>query len=334
MKIISNYAEINFDSWRTFINEHPDGNVFQTPAFFEVCFKTELLEPFALFAVENNIIKGVLLAVIQKEYRGILGSFTVRSIVRGGPLVYDNIVAILLLEEYNNLIKGKAIYSQIRNIFSVEKITNAFEQTRFKYEEHLDIIIDLNKSENVLWSEIHKNRKKEIKKGLRNGLLINLLDDVDDVRLAKIYSLLENLYKKKGLPVPSLLFFKHAIEIFSKNKLARVFTATLDNKIIAFRIVFTFKNCIYDWYAASDEKYLAYRPNDVLPWEIIKWGTKNNFKVFDFGGAGKPNIPYGVREYKLKFGGELVNFGRFFRVHNNFLFHIGKLGFQIFRLIK
>ena len=37
-----------------------------------------------------------------------------------------------------------------------------------------------------------------------------------------------------------------------------------------------------------------------------------------FGGAGKPDKPYGVRDYKLKFGGQLVNWGRFEKVHKPF----------------
>ena len=38
--------------------------------------------------------------------------------------------------------------------------------------------------------------------------------------------------------------------------------------------------------------------------------------IFDFGGAGKPVVHYGVRDYKMKFGGKLVNYGRLTLVHN------------------
>ena len=50
------------------------------------------------------------------------------------------------------------------------------------------------------------------------------------------------------------------------------------------------------------------------------------FNQFDFGGAGKPNQHYGVRDYTLKFGGKLVNFGRYEIVHKKHLFKIGKIG--------
>ena len=51
-------------------------------------------------------------------------------------------------------------------------------------------------------------------------------------------------------------------------------------------------------------------------------------------GAGKPNEDYGVREFKSKFGGELVEFGRFERINNHFLYLIGKTGLKILKKFK
>ena len=53
---------------------------------------------------------------------------------------------------------------------------------------------------------------------------------------------------------------------------------------------------------------------------------------FDMMGAGKPDDGgYGVRDFKLKFGGELVEFGRNIHVCNRLLFSIGKLGVKIMK---
>ena len=89
-----------------------------------------------------------------------------------------------------------------------------------------------------------------------------------------------------------------------------------------------------DWYAGADDNYLEFRPNDVLVWEVLKWGKISNYSLFDFGGAGKPNVPYGVRDYKLKFGGELVNFGRFEIVNKPVLYFIVKNTFNLIRGIR
>ena len=69
-------------------------------------------------------------------------------------------------------------------------------------------------------------------------------------------------------------------------------------------------------------------------WNVILWSKENNYKVFDFGGAGKPKIPYGVRDYKLKFGGELVNYGRYEKEHKKILMLLGRLAFKFYKLFK
>jgi lipid II:glycine glycyltransferase (peptidoglycan interpeptide bridge formation enzyme) len=51
-------------------------------------------------------------------------------------------------------------------------------------------------------------------------------------------------------------------------------------------------------------------------------------------GAGAPDQDYGVREFKARFGGELVNYGRFIRINNKFLFNLGKCGMKILGALK
>ena len=41
-------------------------------------------------------------------------------------------------------------------------------------------------------------------------------------------------------------------------------------------------------------------------------------------GAGKPDEDYGVRDFKAKFGGELLEHGRYLKIHHSFLYNTGK----------
>ena len=40
------------------------------------------------------------------------------------------------------------------------------------------------------------------------------------------------------------------------------------------------------------------------------WGAENGYRLCNFGGAGKRDEEYGVRDFKAKFGGELICFAR------------------------
>ena len=69
-------------------------------------------------------------------------------------------------------------------------------------------------------------------------------------------------------------------------------------------------------------------------WAAIEYGARNGLSYFDFMGAGSPDSDYGVREFKSKFGGKLVNYGRFLRINHPVLYQIGKIGLKLLKVLK
>lgn len=68
-------------------------------------------------------------------------------------------------------------------------------------------------------------------------------------------------------------------------------------------------------------------------WHVLNWGATHGMAVYDFGGAGRPDEEYGVREFKAKFGGELVSFGRNRLVHAPTLLQLSTIGYGLYRSI-
>ena len=95
-----------------------------------------------------------------------------------------------------------------------------------------------------------------------------------------------------------------------------------------------FKDKIFDWYAGSKAEHYDKYPNDILPWEVLKYGHHAGYRIFDFGGAGKPGVQYGVRDYKLKFGGKVVNYGRLIYIHSPIKYFIAQKWFSFFLHFK
>lgn len=84
---------------------------------------------------------------------------------------------------------------------------------------------------------------------------------------------------------------------------------------------------IYEWYVCGlDEEYKDLYPSVMATHAAIEYAKANCLPLFDFMGAGKPNVPYGVRDFKMEFGGELIEHGRFLCVRKPLLYQIGKLG--------
>ena len=330
-RIVNNLKK---DKWNSFVKNHPNGNIFQTPEMYEVYKKTKKYEPVFLAVVnDKDEISGTLLAVIQKEYSGFLGIFTARSIIHGGPLIKNDDPAVLdfMLKEYDKIIKKKAIYSQFRNSWDWGDLKEIFKKNGFEYEDHLNILIDLTKSEEQLWKEVHRIRRKQIRKAKREGTYFSVERSEDSLK--KCYGILQEVYSRAKLPIPGYNFFYNLYRMGLNSKLL-IFCAYYESEIIGCRLALFYKDTVYDFYAGSMMKFYNKYPNDLIPWEVFKWGKENNYKVFNFGGAGKPDIPYGVRDYKKKFGGEFVNYGRYEKVHKPLLMQFGEVGLKMWQKIK
>ena len=100
---------------------------------------------------------------------------------------------------------------------------------------------------------------------------------------------------------------------------------------VAASVDLVYKNTIYGWYQGSNREYASCKPNELLLWHVLQWGSDNGYRQFDFGGAGKPGVEYGVRDFKAKFGGTLVNYGRNTCVHAPFRLRFSRRGYELVR---
>jgi lipid II:glycine glycyltransferase (peptidoglycan interpeptide bridge formation enzyme) len=326
---------VNIDSkqWSDFVFQHPHGNIFQTPEIYQIYLSEDKYEPIFITTEIDDRLTGILLAVIQKEHAGILGKFSARSIVIGGPLVENNDPAYLseILNKYSKTLENKVIYTQFRNLWDWKESKAIFKEFGYSYVPHLDILIDVSDI-NKLEQGISKNKKRNIIKSTNKGLQFK--DITADYNLGLSVDLIQSTYNRIGLPCMSREYFISAFKQLIPSNRLKVFGAFINDKIVGTRLELIFKDQIYDWYAGADENESNKYPNDFLIYNVLIWGHNNGFKVFDFGGAGKPDKPYGVREHKLKFSNNLVEFGRFEKINNHFLWHIGKFGLQVFKIIK
>lgn len=291
--------------------------------------------PITLTEVNNNGEQiGILTGIIQDESLGKFPLIGRRSIVRGVPVVEGNNPEIIrnLLSQYLNLVKGRAVLSQFRNTYDMTFCKHIFEELGFSYEDHLNFLFDLSLGVDRLWNNLDKIAKKNITRAYKKGTTVELTTNLEEVLLA--YDIVDGLYKKLKLPLISKEIILKLFEFATKSEGLQVFIAKNGGTIIGTRMVLLYNGYIYDYYAGALEEYYNKYPNDLLPWEVIKWGAENEMRIFDFGGAGHPDKEYGVREYKRKFGGELVNFGRFEKIHKPLTYKIAKFGFELLKRFK
>jgi len=320
--------------WSEFVYGHPYGNIFQTPEMAEVYKRTRNYEPISLAVVDDtDEILAILLAVVIKEMGGILGSFSARSIIQGGPLFVEGEKGIkalkLLMGHYDKIVQKKALYTEIRNMGDTSNISSFLNTMGYKYEEHLNFLVDLTKSTEEVWKQIHRSMRKNIKKAEKIGVEVEQMED--RLLLSSFYSFLMDVSRDAKKPLPDISFFEAIFDILVPKNMAKFYLAKNNGEYIGGRVSLVYKKVIYAYFVGVPKEYKHLGANPLLNWHVIAWGAENGYHTFDFGGAGKPNEEYGVREFKRQFGGRLVNYGRYKKIYSPIKMKIAERGFQFYR---
>ncbi|KAA3629101.1 MAG: peptidoglycan bridge formation glycyltransferase FemA/FemB family protein [Bacteroidetes bacterium] len=322
------------DTFRKFVLNHPEGNFFQSIDFFKLCKELEGFEAFLLLSVNNQgEITGSMMGVIQTNGTGLKSWFSRRVIIWGGPLVLERNKSHTtreLLKSLKEFAAGKAIFIEFRNLFDCEVLKQDFEWEGFQFQPYLNFLIETDDETRVL-KRMHGNRRREINKSLKTGAQIREANSIEEVHV--FYNILDTLYREKvKKPLPEFGLFQKLWESES----AKIFVVLFDNKIIGGAACPVFDGkVIYDWFHCGVMNVAKGVFAGVLAaWAPIKYALDNDFEHMDFMGGGKPDETYGVRDFKARYGGEMVSFGRFVTVLNRPLFEIGKLGLKVYQKLK
>lgn len=310
-------------NWNDFVLNHPNGNFFQSPAYYNFYKSLPAYEPILLISTNKlGIINGSLLAVIQKEKGYLKGKLSSRCIIYGGPIVSgeNKEVTNSLLQKLIKQVSGKAIYIEFRNLFDLSNYKEVFVQNGFEYKEHYNFKVEITSVEEN-FNKLNQSRRRQIRKSIKAGAEIIEANDINEVK--EFYVLLKNLYSEKvKKPLHAFMFFE---QFFRTPDLGKIFLLKKAGKIIDGIMCPIYGKTIYAWYTCGIDK----EGNDIYPsvlvnWAPIEYAAKNGLKYFDFLGAGSADSDYGVREFKSKFGGELVKYGRFLKINKRIIYFIAK----------
>jgi serine/alanine adding enzyme len=328
--------ELEETAWRAFVEQHPEGMIFHSPEMFRVFGRTKGCRPELWAAVEKRRIMALFLPVRIAWKGGALRPWTSRAVCFGGVLGYPgaegNSALSFLLNAYAREIRHAVIFTEIRNRCDSGPIQPTLRREGFLFEDHLEYVIDLGRPLEAIFQSIGRRTRKHIKHGLNRGA-VRVEEIHDRRRLGECYDLLAKTYRAAKVPLTDRSLFEAAFDLLYPRKMVRFALASVDGQPAAVSVELLYKKVLFGWYGGLDRRYSAFVPNELLMWDIFQWGAKNGCGRYEFGGAGKPNETYGVRDFKAKFGGALVNYGRNSRVHRPVLFNIGRTAYQLARRI-
>ena len=203
----------------------------------------------------------------------------------------------------------------------------AFEKAGFTYQPHLDFHIDCT-DEEAMWARLSDNRKRQIKRAMQHG--VHIEEAQNEQEIEAWYKILETLYRTKvKTPLFPLSFFL----TFYRQRLGKYLLVKHEGQIIGGIMCPVWNGkCIYEWFVCGDDKmYKEQYPSVMSTYAAMEYAQKNGLPRFDLMGAGKPDKAYSVRDFKARFGGQEVEYGRWLYVNKPALYKLGELGVKVLR---
>ncbi len=326
--------ELPKNAWNSFVMEHPQGNIFHSPEMFAVWKSTKGYVPELWAAVENETIAALFIPVHISLAGGMMKRLTTRTVVFGGalcadgPFGEDGLRAILIA--YRQYARGISLFTEVRNLFDAGGMAHVMNELGFKFEGHLNYLISLRGGSEAVFERIGPRTRQHIRRGMRNGR-VQIEEIFGREKVSICYDLLRKTYARAGVPLADGSLFYAAFDELTPLNMARFSLARVEDEPAAVSVELLYKDRAFGWYGGVDRFFTALVPSEILMWNVLEWGCRHGYMVYDFGGAGKPGENYGVRDFKAKFGGELVHYGRYVWQANPRLLAASRFSYNLLR---
>jgi lipid II:glycine glycyltransferase (peptidoglycan interpeptide bridge formation enzyme) len=324
------------DAWDDYAERNASVNIFHTRQFADCFAGSSRYVPHTFFLQEDGRTVAAMVS-LQTKILPRFPSLASRAVVFGGISIADEATPRFvnknigsLLEAYDNSIRNQTLFTEIRNMDDQTRRILAVTRSGYKFAPHLNFLVDLSAGTEVIWDGFSSDQRRSIKRPEKAGVIVR---EMSEPQLDVFHALVTRIYERAHVPFFPVSTFEAAWRRLSPLRQLRITFAEHDGKVVAARAALLYHGRVFDWFAGSSEEGEKLNANALLVWEMMKWGSENGYVLFDFGGAGDPNTEYNVREFKSRFQGETVNYGRFVRVYSRPRYQLGYRAYGVLRRI-
>lgn len=288
---------INNQKYLNFVQNHKKSTIFHHPLWLKTISKTYNYNSFILTLKKDNIILATCPFAFVKglKYKKYI-SFPFSD--HCSILHSDKIYKLNFTNIIESIFLDKSLGIEFRNFDkSVSK------KLKSKFVLHL---LKLDLETDKIFKRFSSSNKRAIRKAKKENLRLILSSDYYSIEI--FYKLHQINRKRFGIPIQPKRFFFNLYKYLFKNNMGKTFIVYKDNIPISAGIFFFYKDQITYKFGASNTKYWDLRPNNLLFWEVIKYGCKKGYRSLDFG---KTNINnegllrfkrgWGTDEYPLNY---------------------------------
>jgi len=295
--------------WEAFLTKHPESNFLQSWAWGE--FHANLGHTIIrLGFFEKDVIRGVMLCVVEKARRGTYLT------VPGGPIIDWNNKKIVL--QFKTAIvhiakEHSCAFIRVRpqlesNDFSHKLFKNmGFRNAPMHLHAELTNQLDITKSEADLLANMRKATRYEIRKAEKLGVRVE--ESTDTQLIETFYNLQMETAKRQGFVPFSFKFLNEQFKIFSKEGSAILYSSYFENKLLAQAfVIFYGEEAVYH-YGASAPEGRNYPGAYLIQWQAILEAKKRGMQRYNFWGVAPAGHRFAnLSVFKRGFGGEELEY--------------------------
>ncbi|MGO9016254.1 MAG: GNAT family N-acetyltransferase [Dissulfurispiraceae bacterium] len=291
--------------WDDFVDNHPQGRYSQLGSYTTFVEETYGLKGYTLGFYENGKLCGILPSILVKPFAQSKKLVSMPFADYGGIVLNNGIVLErdVLAAALDMLLKGSgASHIELKGVkcSGGEVPDNIF----FKQPDCENAILKLSEPAGM-YKALDHSIKKNLKRAEENALSCE--NEYSEQIIENIfYPMYLEKMKEFGTAPHPLIFFLNMVRLMKDR--VQLFTAKFNGDIAALLWGVKTKSCLNIIFILSEKKYLAYRPNDFVHWEMIKAAYSKGCQFFDFSVARYE----GQRKYKEKWGTSFYDYSHYF----------------------
>lgn len=298
----------------------PGSNVFHSSELFQVLEQTSGYQPIMLVATEKEKVIGKLLCITRRNFR-LLG-FTNKTYVYGTGEYFtspgkEEAIFGEFLSYFTRRFSDQSFLIEFRNLEKPLFGYKYFRQNGYFPIRWLRVRNSIHHETIDKW--MSASRKRQINHGIRNGAVIDIAHNEQDVKA--FFSMLKKYYSPKiHRYLPDYSFFISLIRQSGNKELGKIFLVRYKNKIIGGAVCLFSGNTAYLLFSGGMRKtYARLYPGVLSVWNAMTYAAKHQYTHFEFIDAGLPFRKYSYRDFILRFGGKQLSSRRWFKIRWNWL---------------
>ncbi len=245
-----------------------------------------------------------------------------------GPVIKESSEELLnFIKENVSVLKEKDVVYVRLDFFPIVSNSNIFFKvpkklsTGSNFQPRQEWVLDIKKEAEILLADMHKNTRYSIRTAEKRGIRVEIIRENFMKYFADFYRLMAETAERNHFSLHSESYYKNIFMNLDKENKGQGYlsVAFLDKQILVIDLIIIYGKTANYVFSGSSSEQRNLMPTYLAQWQSILEAKAWNCEEYNFGGikmnGEKEKKDWaGLTDYKMKFGGRLVEHSDFYDI--------------------